>query len=245
VNKKMDKQRWGNSWHDLLPVILTCKANEARLQKLIKECHRVGISHVNVWYNDATKGSKSDRVFAGHYDIVKAAYENSDKDVFVMEDDCQFLFDDAGQRILDAYDTAVRSNKWTVLFAGHVPMGLLWKRWDGLYTTSFPYAAHSYILNRKNVGKMLQTPKAKWKRPWMTEGYLSLPVAEKVAIYPAITTQSVLPSDMVDALPVKSIRNTSLDTWQAAVHDVWLRDIPLLLLAGAIIYMMSGAGKLL
>jgi hypothetical protein len=50
---------------------------------------------------------------------------------------------------------------------------------------------------------------------------------------------------MVDALHMKSIRNTSLDPWQAAMHDVWLRDIPLLLLAGIIIYMMSGAGKLL
>jgi len=241
------EKRWDNSWHNLLPVILTCKANEARLQKLITECHRVGISHVNVWYNDAQKGvNKSNKVFGGHYDIVKAAFENSDKDVFVMEDDCQFLFDDAGQRILDAHETAVRSNKWTVLFAGHVPMGPLWKRWDGLYTTSFPYAAHSYIINRKNVEKMLlQTSKTKWVRPWMGEGYLNVPVAEKLAVHPAITTQSVLPSDMVNAFRMKSIRNTSLDTWQAAMHDVWLRDIPVLLLAGVIIYMMSGAGKLL
>jgi len=237
---------WSNTWHDLLPVILTCKANEARLQKLIKECHRVGISHVNVWYNDASKGSKSDRVFAGHYDIVKAAYENSDKDVFIMEDDCQFLFDDAGQRILDAHDTAVRSGKWTVLFAGHVPIGPMWRRWDGLYTTTFPYAAHSYILNRKRVGTFLKIiPKSKWMRPYMGEGYLNVPIKEKLAVYPALTTQNLLPSDMVNALKVQSIRNTSLDSWQAAMHDVWLRDIPLLLLAFIVIYIMSGAGKLL
>ena len=231
------------AWHDLLPVILTCRANGARLQALVKECHRVGIFNVNVWYNESQTAKKADRVFEGHYDIVQAAYAYR-KDVFIIEDDCQFLFDDAGQRILDAHATAVRFKNWTVLFAGHVPMGPMWRRWDGLYTTSFPYAAHSYILNRERVGNLLRrTPKSKWKRPWMGEGYLGVPILEKLAVHPALTTQSVLPSDMVQALRMRSIKDTSLDVWQAAMHNVWLRDIPLLLLLGLVIY-MSGAGKL-
>ena len=55
-----------HAWHDLLPVILTCRANEARLQALVKECHRVGISNVNVWYNESQTAKKADRVFEGH-----------------------------------------------------------------------------------------------------------------------------------------------------------------------------------
>jgi len=241
--------QWGNSWHNLLPVILTCKKNEDRLQKLIKECHRVGISHVNVWYgddNDKIYPTRESRIFATHYDAVRAAYENSEKDVFVMEDDCQFLFDDAGRRILEAHDTALQSKDWAVLFVGHVPLGPMWRRPDGLYTTSFPWACHSYIMNHKRVGKLLErTPKNKWGRPWMAEGLLKVPVLTKLAVHPALTTQSMLPVEMVAALRLQNIRHTSLEKWQNAMHDVWLRDIPLLILAGVVIYMMSGAGKLL
>ena len=72
---------------------------------------------------------------------------------------------------------------------------------------------------------------------------MGVPILEKLAVHPALTTQSVLPSDMVQALRMRSIKDTSLDVWQAAMHNVWLRDIPLLLLLGLVIY-MSGAGKL-
>jgi hypothetical protein len=231
-------------WHDLLAVILTCKGNEARLQKLLKECERVGISSVNVWYNDDANKSvkKTDTVFAGHYDIIAGAHATSDKDVFVMEDDCQFLFDNAGQRILDAHATAVQSKEWTVLFVGHVPMGPMWRRMDGLYTTTNPYAAHSYILNRKRLGELLNTtPKHTWKRPWMVEGYLRVPIKEKLAVHPALTTQNVLPSEMVTMLHVHRIKDTSLDVWQATMHDAWLRIIPMCMLLGSVIYMSSCA----
>jgi len=256
-------------WKDnIYVVILTCKSPKynIRVKKLKQRLKSIGIDkfHVHVGStipSGVKKNSKtlSKCIFGSHYEVVKIISQKlaPTKDIFILEDDCQFLDAKAGEIIFENYLRLKQQYpQWTVFFPGHVPLGPLLPCCFGkarkiVYTT-FPYAAHSYIINGQKIASLLaRIPKRMWTRPFVVEGWTHVSVSQKFALYPPITTQNQLPKEMVDILKLRQLSKTlppqikeaigldldnvngaSLETCGLHMHYLWIYYVPLLIFAG-------------
>ena len=119
---------------------------------------------------------------------------------------------------------------WTILHAGHVPLGPVFRVDHGLLRTTFPYAAHSYIINHNKRKQLLQkVSKKQWQRPLMVEGWTKIGIADKFACFPSLTTQSEVP--ILPKLVVPLVLTTSHYSLALEILNyIWLYFIPLLLI---------------
>lgn len=243
---------WNNS---IYVVILSCDKlkYKVRVKKLSAKLKAVGIDKFYVEYGklmpaNIPRNTKnlSNCIFGTHYDVVKKISTTlaPGKDIFILEDDCEFLNPDAGKLIFEYY-TFLKTNykNWTVFFPGHIPLGPLIPCKNKLFYSTNPYAAHSYILNGQKVERLLQEiPRRKWKRPYIVEGWLKIPIEQKFALHPSITTQIQLPKEMVSlvkhfspkiklilGLNAENIYDTSLATSSKQMHYLWLYYIPVII----------------
>ncbi|KAG8459435.1 hypothetical protein KFE25_013071 [Diacronema lutheri] len=126
--------------------------------------------------------------------------------MFVLEDDAQFVFDDAAERVKVALDSLETWGKWGSLHIGHIPMGPIYPLPNGLARSMNPCTSHAYVLNRRTVRSIHAfVPERLWKRPMMVEGHWAYPADERFAMLPTVATQSVMPKEMASIPIVRSV----------------------------------------
>ena len=120
-------------------------------------------------------------------------------DLMVIEDDARLQ-----PRALEKLTLALeklRRWRWTSLHVGHVPLGPCLPLGSYLCVSVLPFTGHMYVLNREKIAKLLRGSSHRWKRPFMIEGNLAVPIEERFAMLPSICYQSVQPKEM-KALPL-------------------------------------------
>lgn len=215
----MAEHVWKNK---VLFAVLSVYGNEKRLQELDENLQSHDFPRPMRWMEEklgpgSTIRQRATAICRSHYELTRWFCTqwlpaHPGHHLMVLEDDCLFLTVDAAETLWNqlSYLEQHFQSRWALLMVGQCALGPLWPVRSGLWRTSFPYAAHSYILNRERVAELMnRVPQSKWRRPFMIEGWLNVPLAEKFALSPPLTTQSVKPKEMM-AVPL--IREFRLET---------------------------------
>jgi hypothetical protein len=146
---------------------------------------------------------------------VHANVHHPGKTIAIFEDDCRMIEEQTAtslsfssssssslsciqSRLLAAFEyiSKLDPEAWHSLNLGQHAGGPIFKvkGQANLVYTSFPFAAHSIILNGYDINRMLEKfPIKKWRSPYCIEGFITIPTKRKFAVYPNVTLQCVIP----------------------------------------------------
>lgn len=184
----------------LISVVFTIDRNLHFGQQCIQHLRDNGfVNSILKVYPAAPKGSSIKTlhlsIMANHYNVVKwfaETYDTKRYDLMVCEDDCEFVETNAGNFVHHQLDILDSNYEWSVCLLGQFACGPIFlTRHKRLTRSTFPLTSHCYVLNGKKLKHYLNSIDShSWKKPWMTEGWLSVPFAEKFAIFPSVATQN-------------------------------------------------------
>lgn len=197
-------------WDRVAPIrfLLTVKGNDKMVKDFFKCIKKLGlVGGFQIIESTRKKGNISQvslDIFRSHW---KAAMDSQKRfpgqTVAIFEDDCRPLlptdknYKEMQQRLLVAleYISTINQKKWQILNLGQVGMGPMFKIPKvPIVMTSFPFASQSYLINGYYLQQMLEKiHKKDWRFPWAVEGFLKVPLERKLAIYPNVTKQCIVP----------------------------------------------------
>lgn len=198
------------AWNKVAPVryLLTVEGNKDMVKEFFFHMKSLRLDGgFTVIYSKRKKGSfkeVSNDIFYTHW---KAAMDANirfpGQTIAIFEDDCRPLQDSDSnyqgiqERLLTSLEYISKRNpkKWQTLNLGQLAAGPIFKVPKvPMVISSFPFSSQSYLINGYYLGKMLKDiKKEKWKFPWAVEGFLKVPIWRKLAIYPNVTKQCVIP----------------------------------------------------
>lgn len=229
-------------WNEIAPVqiVLTMddEASNKKVDDFFESMYHFGLTRetVHVYYgNRAPQGANQKMfgitIFGNHYDAARYAAENyPGKSVAIFEDDCRVVprenIDKVQNRLLKTfqYIHSLPQSKWSMLTLGQAALGFCFHASHPVYYTSRPYAAHSYILNGQKLPTWInEIPRHRWSRPYFVEGFKALPLKEKLAVWPNVTWQCIIPKEMrkITGSFLDFDRGTTMLN-QLAVSRVWI-----------------------
>ena len=228
---------------DLIPwtpeiVVMILSTYPDRKEKLVQTFKNVGIDAVNVYFAERCKGFSTKQthhyIFQRHGDIWEAALALN-RHILVFEEDVDFLDPFSGWHIRNALRYCERNNpSWKLLFPGHVPCGPLlppFQKIQGgsiLCRTSFPFAAHSYIIRKEFASQLVKSrSRIRWDRPSIIEGWTIIPHTDKYAVIPSLTSQTQWPKEVLSMFP--RIRSGSFVHAMHVMHLFWFLFVAVLL----------------
>lgn len=192
----------------LQTVIITIPRNQARAEETKKHLEIHSFPQVQMLYGYTAKPGGS---------ILKAASKSHHKaaqfasqfvtPIIIAEDDCRIANEDAVSEIYKAvhFLNCHRPN-WKLLAIGHCGLGPIIPLVDypWLCHSTLPFSGICYILNPKTLSELIrQIPKKNWRRPYMVEGWLKLPLSEKYAFTYSLTTMGNVPKEIAN-VPILS-----------------------------------------
>lgn len=140
---------------------------------------------------------------------------------------------------------SIKDIPWTILHLGQCSLGICIKAKGNAYYTQKPFGAHSYIINGKELSTLLQTiPKSEWRRPYFTEGFSKIPMKKKLAVFPNITFQYMIPREMESwqdkVVVVRRFDfNTASEIFNIlSVYGFWILIAILILIVLIVVYLL-------
>lgn len=219
-------------WDTLFPIryLLTLENSEEKEEAFFESMKLLGLNRngFHIIRSKKIEGSFMqicNDIYKTHYKAVREAndlYPNTS--IAIFEDDCRPVDDCfAAFRLVHAFHHLKSKKDWYVFNLGQTAMGPIFR--DGSYRpvvlTSMPLAAHSYILNGKHIPDMLKKySENKWKAPWAVEIMLTVHPKYKLAVYPNVTQQIVVPRSQ-KCFPV--IRHMTFDQFSSKCNTFMLR----------------------
>ena len=217
----MDKYVWNDC---AFIAVITIPKYSNRLEKLLINLkhHTLPLPYIflgETYSNNYSKSvSQNDIIFKNHKNLIKWFINNNlhkKWHLFVLEDDAQFIGSNVEGKMVKAL-TWLNNNTqtWVSLYLGSTPLGPILPIGHNLCYTTFPFAAHAYILNKNTIKNI--NPK-KWSRPYFFEGSLSVPVYNKFSIFPSVCIQNVTPIEMRKIPFIRNIKYRTGETFMTCV----------------------------
>ena len=177
--------------------------DKQRTEKCLHHLRNVGFSDITVVEGVPSESEKITSVDAAiarsHYNVVSAFVSRGiRKDLLILEDDVVFEARNAS-RLLDnvLFELNQLHSNWVSLHIGHIPMGPTFWFGNNLCWSLFPGTAHAYVLNGAKIKDyFLKLGPSNWRRPWIMEMQLSLPVFSKFSLIFPIANQKFRPKEM-------------------------------------------------
>ena len=171
---------------------------------------QVDASYWSILNHNATDEISKD-IFKNHIEIIKRAYEDqSIKNILILEDDAEFKNWD--QKRWENVETFLKlyQEEWDIFYLGYCNWPYLWSYFirPSILRLSSPLTAHSYILNRKGMYKILKTieKNPQCRNMHIDKLYTKIPRFKKLGLFPMVCFQEKCPGLYLKACDMMGVR---------------------------------------
>ena len=194
-------------WNELFPIryLLTLENSLDKENAFFESMSKLGLTREGFTIIRSKKIDGSffqvcDDIYRTHHQVtLDSLNKNPGKNIAIFEDDCRPTSDEDNiKRLIECFEyiKSLPSKDWQILNLGQTAAGPVFPIKDKpiIVKTSIPIAAQSYIINGYYVKEMIEyCPENNWKFPWNVEAFITIPLYRKLAIYPNVTQQIVVP----------------------------------------------------